>query len=403
MFNLAKRDSVRYPHQFWLLFWGALINRASVSMMWPFLTVYLRQQLDVSLTTITLLLTLRAVTSVFSTAVTSSFMDRIGRKWVMVISVYLSAAVYVGMVFADSLAAWALLLAAHGTVLPIFNNGVNTMVADIIPSERRAPAYALMRTISNIGIAIGPVIGGFVVAVVSFQLVFTLIAVSLLILASLGLWMLSETKPQQLTQPDANEGGGYVAVIRDQRFMIFLAGYFMTLMGATQVFALLPIYTVENFGLTETEYSLFLTVNAIMVVTLQYFVTRFTDNYPTQRVIIVGSFVYMLGIISIIPGSTLLHFILSMVIFTIGELIFEPTALKFVADIAPDDMRARYMGLISLGYPVGAGLGPVIGGVLNDTIAPVAIWYGAALLAFGGVIIFWLSLRQQRKLKPSIA
>jgi len=394
-----KRERVTYPAQFWLLFWGAFINRGSVSMMWPFLTVYLRQQLGVPLTTITLLLTLRAVFSVASTAVTSTLMDRIGRKWVMVISVYLSSLVFLGMAFADSLLAWAVLLAAHGSVLPIFNNGVSTVVADIVPHEHRGRAYALIRSVSNAGIAVGPLIGG-AVALISFQAIFLMIAAVYILLATLGIFLLRETKPENVEPTTTqNRFGGYDVILRDRRFLSFVFGYLLALMGVSQMFSLLPVYTAENFGLLETEYSLFLSVNAGMVVLLQYFVTRYTERFPSRYVIAFGAVVYTLGILSVIPASTLLHFTLAMAIFTLGELIFEPTALKFVADLAPDDMRARYLGVLSLGYPVGSGLGPVLGGILNDNIAPVAIWYGAGALAFLSVIIFAVLARHERR-KP---
>jgi len=398
-----KHDKITYPAQFWLLFWGAFINRGSVSMMWPFLTVYLRLHLGVPLTTITLLLTVRAVFSVASTAITSNLMDRVGRKWVMVISVFLSALVFIGMAFGDSLLAWAILLAAHGSVLPVFNNGVSTVVADIVPHENRGRAYALIRSVSNAGIAVGPLVGG-IVALISFQAIFLLVAAVYVLIAILGIFLLEETKPENI-EPTVtqNRFGGYDVVLRDRRLLGFTIGYLLALMGVSQMFSLLPVYTSENFGLLETEYSIFLSVNAAMVVLLQYFVTRFTERFPSRYVVTVGAAIYTLGILSVIPSSTLLHFTLAMAIFTLGELIFEPTALKFVADIAPDDMRARYLGVLSLGYPVGSGIGPVLGGLLNDNIAPVAIWYGAAALSFASVMIFLFLARQERRKSLSLA
>ena len=51
---------LRYPPQFWLLFWGALLSSAAGSLVWPFLTIYVRQQLAVPMTTVALLLTVIA-------------------------------------------------------------------------------------------------------------------------------------------------------------------------------------------------------------------------------------------------------------------------------------------------------------------------------------------------------
>lgn len=383
-----KHADFTYPRQFWLLFWGMLINRGSVSMMWPFLTVYLNRELGISLVTVGLLLSVRALFSVISTGFTSTLMDRLGRKWVMIISLYASALVFVGMSFASDLTSWAILLAAHGFVLPIFNNGVNAMVADIVPNEHRAPAYALIRTVANTGIAIGPIIGG-TVALISFQAIFIVVAVVYVLLGTLAIIVLNETRPTDI-KPKRERFGGYNIILRDRTFLAFCFGYILTLAGTTQMFSLLPVYSSVNFGLVETEYSIFLSVNAVMVVFLQYLVTRITDRYPPRLIIALGGFIYAIGLYSIIPGSALLHFTLSMIVFTLGELILTPTALKLVADMAPEDMRARYLGVLSLGYPLGSGIGPVIGGWLNDAIAPVAIWYGAGTLALAGAICFVL-------------
>ncbi|MEL6527552.1 MAG: MFS transporter, partial [Chloroflexota bacterium] len=179
-----KRDAISYPREFWILFWGVGINRVTASMIWPFLTVYMYMTLDVPLTTITLLFPLRAISSVLSTAVVSPIMDHTGRKGMMIFGLIASGLVFFAMAVATTLPIWALILFAFGAVLPIFNIGVNTMVADIVPQADRAPAYALIRTISNAGIAIGPVVGG-ILAVISFQLVFVLTGLSYLVLSVL--------------------------------------------------------------------------------------------------------------------------------------------------------------------------------------------------------------------------
>ena len=117
-----------------------------------------------------------------------------------------------------------------------------------------------------------------------------------------------------------------------------------------------------------------------------------------------GAMIYAVGLFSFAFGSELWHFMLSVGIVTIGELIVVPTATTLVANLAPDNMRARYLGLLSLGYPIGSGIGPVIGGFLNDAIAPVAMWYGAGMMAVIGTIGFFVlsHIWNPDKLKPAI-
>ncbi|MEL6403334.1 MAG: MFS transporter [Chloroflexota bacterium] len=394
-----KRDAISYPREFWILFWGVGINRVTASMIWPFLTVYMYMTLDVPLTTITLLFPLRAISSVLSTAVVSPIMDHTGRKGMMIFGLIASGLVFFAMAVATTLPIWALILFAFGAVLPIFNIGVNTMVADIVPQADRAPAYALIRTISNAGIAIGPVVGG-ILAVISFQLVFVLTGLSYLVLSVLTFFFVPETIPDN---PDSKRGGllssGYGFLKDDMRFVWFMGIFFLLLMAYAHMFALLPVYVSENFGLREDQYSLMLTVNAGMVVFFQYAITRFTERFDDYYVMTLGASIYAMGLFSFVLGSELWHFMLSVSIVTLGELVVVPTATTLVANIAPDNMRARYLGVLSLGYPIGSGLGPVIGGYLNDTFAPVAMWYGAGTMALVATMGFVL-LTYFRRRKP---
>jgi MFS family permease len=73
---------------------------------------------------------------------------------------------------------------------------------------------------------------------------------------------------------------------------------------------------------------------------------------------------------------------------TIGELIIVPTSSTYVANLAPVDMRGRYMSFYALTWGVAAGIGPIFGGFLNDIIGPKAIWLGGAVVGSLGVIFF---------------
>ena len=99
-----------YPRQFWVLFWGSLINSAGGSMVWPFLTVYMRQRLDAPLTVITFLFTLNSVAGVVATSIAGPAVDRFGRKPAMGLSLAGSCAVYLAMSKVDTLPSWAVLI-----------------------------------------------------------------------------------------------------------------------------------------------------------------------------------------------------------------------------------------------------------------------------------------------------
>jgi MFS family permease len=88
-----------------------------------------------------------------------------------------------------------------------------------------------------------------------------------------------------------------------------------------------------------------------------------------------------------------------MVILTVGEMILVPTGTTLTANLAPADQRGRYMGVYSLTWSLGVGVGPAVGGFLSDQIAPVAIWYGG--LTFGLAATLGFLLLSTRLEEPS--
>lgn len=407
LFQKRKRK-ISYPQQFWLLFWGSFFTKASISMIWPFVTVIIRERLEIALTTAALLLTIQSIASLLSTLVVSSIMDKMGRKVPIVIGLLGSAIALVGMATANTFEQWAILMAFYGIFTPVFNIGVNTMVADIIEPENRSSAYALIRMISNAGIAIGPVIGGILVTLMSFEAVYYLIAIAYGILTVFVMSSIQETIPDNRMKTKNQEiisttSQGYGYILRDTLFMSLFAMFMLVMFGNTQIFVLLPVYAKENYGLVESQYSLLLTINATMVVLFQYAITKFTDRYQPLPVMALAAILYAIGLGSVAVGYNLPTFAISMVIVTIGELMLFPTALTFIANIAPTEMRARYMGIFGLSWPLAAGIGPVIGGFLNDNFSPIAMWIGASGLAVIGAIGFITIMMYRRRDKRKLA
>ena len=189
-----RRTADEYPRQFWLLFFGSLVNSSGGSMVWPFLTIYIRQRLAVPLTDVALLLTVNSLAGFVSMCFAGPAADRFGRKWLMVIGLVVGGATMIAMVMADSMAACLVVMAVNGAFSPLLRVGADSMVADIIPAEQRASAYALLRMIQNLGVAIGPTIGGFI-AVVSYSIAFGVAAGTSLIFALLILFFAVETLP----------------------------------------------------------------------------------------------------------------------------------------------------------------------------------------------------------------
>lgn len=375
-----------YPRQFWVLFWGQLINTVGGSMVWPFLTIFMRERLEVSLTTVTLLFTLNSAGGLASMAIAGPAVDRFGRRFAMITGLVTGGAILLGMSAAQTLAAWALLMVLQGLLTPFYRVGADAMVADLIPSARRPEAYALLRMINNLGIAIGPAVGGFV-AGVSYTLAFYAAAAASWLFVTLVIFQVRETLPapaaavqdgHQAAQDgrDAARGrdGGYGPVLRDRPFIAFCATFVLVTMPASLMMLLLAVYAKENYGVPESQYGFIMATNALMVVLFQYVVTRWSQRYAAWRVLTLGALFYAAGAGSVALFHSFWGFWLSMVVLTIGELLLAPTGSTVAANLAPADMRGRYMGLYGITWGVSMGIAPVIGGYLYDHAAPATIW-----------------------------
>lgn len=378
MLTRARSLSSSYPRQFWLLFWGMLVNASGASMVWPFLTIYMRERLDVSLTTVALMLTANSLAGLVSGSVAGPVVDRFGRKGAMVLSLVMSSVVMLGMSRADSLTEFLVLMLLAGAFQPLYRVGVDAMVADLIPAAERPGAYALLRMIANLGVAIGPAVGGFV-ASVSYTIAFYVAAGAHAVFAGLLLVFARETLPRGEQGP-APRLEGYTRVLRDRPFLAFCGAYALAGIAYSLMMVLLPVYAKENFSVPERAYGFIMATNAAMVVLLQYSTTRRTRRYSPLPVLAVGSAFYALGVGMVGLSAGFFGFWLAMVILTVGEMIMIPTSTALTANLAPADMRGRYMSVYALTWGVGFGIGPVIGGLLNDNLAPVAIW------AFGGLV-----------------
>lgn len=388
-----------FSPQIWLLFAGTLLSSTGQALVWPFLTIFIREQLDIPLSRITLLFTLQSIAGFAATATISPLMDRFGRKWLMVIGLVASSAVLIAMSQAATYPQWAALLPLYGVVNAIFRIGSYAMVADLVSAERRAGTYALLRMGDNLGIAVGPALGGFLAAV-AYELSYFLAAGVQLALAVFTSAVIAETLPRQSEGPavmtafSAGGGMGYGPLLRDRAFLAIWGLYILMQIANSMVFVLLGVYVKENYAIAENRFGFIIGANALMVVFFQYAVTRISSRRPPLSTIAAGGVFQAagLGVFAISRGFA--AFLGGMIVFTVGELLLVPTATALVANIAPPQMRARYMGVFSLSFRVGSGIGPVVGGLLNDHIAPAATWYGA--MAFCGIAVAGFRLLARR-------
>ena len=379
--NRLKYLYNEYPRQYWLMILGIILATAGGSMIWPFLLIYASGKLDLPLSTVATLISINAGTGLLASLIAGTLADKVGRKVVMNFSLTLNGIAYLLLMHAETYLQFFGLMILIGLSNPLYQVGADAMLADIVPAEKRTDAYAITRIANNAAFALGPAVGGFL-ATRSYDLAFYCAGVGFLSYSVLLFFLARETLARSIANisiPNSRaEGYGYV--LRDKSYMAFVAMISLGLIAPTMLWILMPVYAKTNYGIPEELYGWIPTTNAIMCVFLQYVVTRITRKHRTIPVLGVGMLIYAIGTGSVALMSGFLGFWLSMVILTFGELTFVSTASIYVADIAPADLRGRYMSMHWLGWGAARTLSPIIGGFLNDNIAPRAIWIGGLLI-----------------------
>ncbi len=372
------------------MFAGMLLSMLGASMVWPFLMIYVSERLQLPLAQVGALMSLRSLAGLTAVVVAGPVVDVYGRRGAMVASLFGAGVAYFFMGWADAWWQFAVLMALSGLFTPLYRVGGDAMLADLVPPEGRAEAYAVLRMANNIGVSVGPAVGGFLAAV-SYRLTFSLAA------AGFGAYALLLAVAARETLPVGGRKTGaavrqamveYGMVLRDGRLRRFIGAFAFPQMVAAVMWVFLGVYLKQHFGIPEGRYGLIAATNAVMVVVFQYAVTRRVKNYHPLRVMAAGALFYAFGVGSVALGSAFGSFWGSMVVMTVGEMLLVPTAATYVANLAPTDKRGRYMGLYGMLWNVSSGIVGPLGGWLNDEVSPRALWVGAALWGALGSLVF---------------
>jgi MFS family permease len=393
LINRIKALYNEYPPQYWLMITGIVLATAGGSMIWPFLLIYASGKLDLPLSTVATLISVNAGTGLLASLIAGTLADKIGRKVVMNLSLTVNGLAYFLLMGAETYPQFVGLMIMVGLSNPLYQVGADAMLADMIPPEKRTDAYAINRIANNAAFALGPAIGGFL-ATRSYDLAFYCAGIGFLTYSVLLFFLARETLNRHTANVSIpnSRAEGYGRVFQDKNYMRFVAMISLGLIAPTMLWILMPVYAKTNFGIPEALYGWIPTTNALMCVFVQFSITSITRKYRTLPVLGTGMLVYALGAGSVALMSSFWGFWLSMVILTFGELTLVPTASKYVADLAPSDLRGRYMSMHWLGWGLARTLAPIIGGFLNDTIAPRAIWIGGLLIGLTSTLgIFLLS------------
>lgn len=298
---------------------------------------------------------------------------------------------FLGAFIARELWVFFTCLVAINLAYAVIDIAVKSGFGRLLPVDARSEAFSIKYTLTNIGYAVGPFLGAGLAT----------LAISLPFLASAVLgagfftvycvWGDRHWEPT----PASQHGAAFLAVgkrlLRDYRLVCFTLGGMLSAVVFGQFTAYLSQYLVVTTT-AEAAYRIISSVvatNALMVISLQYMIGKRITHQHLHLWLAGGLGMFIAGLAGFGLSTSLMCWVLSMAIFTLGEIIVFPAEYMFIDIIAPEPLRGMYYGAQNLGN-VGAALGPVLCGMVLATQPAHAMFYMLALFVVAGGLLYSL-------------
>src|SRR5579875_53655 len=363
----------QFPQSFWVLFTGTFLNRFG-GFVSVFLVLYLTSK-GYTAAQAGMAAGVYGIGSLGASFLGGHLADRLGRRWTIIFSMFSSAAIMLALSQAPTLLLIILLTGLAGLTTELYRPASSALVADLVLPEQRVSAFAWYRLAVNLGFAIGSTVAGLLAS--RFFLLFLGDALTSFTFGLLALFALPRGEHGS-TDREMEQTGLWVALRGDHRYLLFLLGstlitfiYFQNL----STFAL----QVHADGLSSTVYGLLLSVNGGVIICLELPFSVITRKFPAQPAIAVGWLLIALGFGLTAVASTFPLLVITVVIWTMGEMVHAPVSAAYVANLAPRHLRGRYQGIRGLVRSAGMILGPMLGTVIFS-------WNAAGLWLVCGVI-----------------
>ena len=359
------------------------LNQFGMSIVMPFISIYLFVYQGVPATLVGFAMFFSSFVGAIFQLIGGEACDRLGRRWVFVGGLLLLIVSFLLLGWSVSVRApypdYLVFLSLTRVAVGLFRPIPNVIAADIVPPEKRMEAFGVLRIATNVGFAVGPVVGG-LMALLSYASMFYLTAATSTGYLLLVLIFIGDTRA---CTRDEGRRPGLGTILADRPFMVFSVLTFAVAIVYSQMYSPLSMYAGLK-GLTEPEVGMLFAINGLMVVLIQYFVTLVTDRYRMTLSMGFGTLLYALGFGLVAFSDSFVALALCIFIITMGELCYQPPLITLTANLSTGDRRGRYLGFSGLMYTLGFAVGPLIGGYLLDRFQAVP-WAAWLIIAAGGL------------------
>lgn len=371
-----RADLRALPRAVWVQCAATFVNRSG-TMVLPFLLLYLTRDLGLSPSAGGAIVALYGGTALVTAPLAGRLCDRVGPIRLMTASLLLSGLVLLAFPVARTPHSVALATILWAVVSELFRPASLSAIASAVGPENRKTAFAVNRLAINLGMSLGPALGG-LLATWSYGALFVVDGLTSLAAAAI---LAKAGRPDRVHAEEAHEAarGGVRPAHRDRRLLLLLAGVLPVAIVFFQHVAAMALFLVRDLAWTEAQYGLLATLNTLLVVAFEVPLNSAMARWPAGRTLALGSVLTGAGFgllaFAHAPGMVLA----SVVVWTFGEIVLFPGLNAAVAELAPEARRGEYMGLYMMAFNLAFAVGPWAGTAILERWGGPALWTGAFL------------------------
>lgn len=339
-----------FSREIWILATITFINRAG-TMVLPFLSKYLKEDLQFTYNQVGWIMVAFGFGSMLGSWLGGKLSDKIGFYKIMIFSLFTSGVSLFLIQYVTHF--WTLCIAMFFlmTIADMFRPAMYVSLGAYSKPENRTRALSLVRLAVNLGFAAGPALGGLIIMGMGYSGLFWVDGASCIIAISIFAILVKEKK--KVIHEDKIENVEIKkSVFQDKIFWVFLFVCFTTAIIFFQLFTTLPLYHKEKFGLSEFQTGLLMTLNGLLIFSLEMPTVAFMERKGVSKIkiITVGTSIITLSFFLLLINTWAGILAISMIIFSIGEILDFPFSNSFALSRAPHGQEGRYMALYTMSF-----------------------------------------------------
>ena len=368
----------------------SLVSSAAGSTLWSFMAIWAVEELGAK-RELPYSFLVGAIFAGVSGFLGGYLSDRIGRRRVILLSQGIMV-VYPVVLYALTGSKWAGLaaLSLAGVFGSLGGSVGQAMVADLVAPDRHEAAYASVRVAANLGVVIGPPIGGLLLVLGSWSALFPAVAVLSAIAWVVAFRYLPQRGAYAPEGPPERSSVG--TILGDRPFLLFLGSAVFAWLVYVAYEIVLPVSIVDGFGYDASAWGFMVWINPLLVTLFQLRLTRLVAPVPAAPKLVVAMLIMGLPFVLLAASQALWVILVVITVFVIGEMLWVPTSQAVVAMLAPKDIRGAYMGAFGSAPAIGFALSPLIGLQVRNSFGDDVTWTMYAVLGVVAAVLGGLAL-----------